>query len=359
VNSSLTVLDLEENIIGDRGAASLLKALTERNTTLTELCLSDNENISRSIGSAIEACVHANSEGIRLLGAGAKLDLSCKAIDCDSAKNIALNFEGIMPVTMRIVIGAARAKQVAIELADNTAVTTLAFNKREIGPQGCVDIADALNKNHVLTSIELNDNSIGDDGCTAMAVMLRENKVLTKVSLNGNGIGPTGAIALAETLRVNSSLRELGLGWNNVGNDGAMAIAEALRCNETLNRLNLEGNSIGDAGAMAILNALTESNCSLMWINLGDNTEISSGLQSAIDFVLASRRVLKSFCNFLVKPLDKKLMPRVIHAFQQSCFDREKLEPAHCQETGAGPIFLLVRSAALTDSKVIKVTAPS
>jgi Leucine Rich repeat len=233
-----------------------------------------------------------------------------------------------------------------MELADNTTVTTLILNKNDIRHQGCVDIANAFNKNRILMSIELNNNSIGDDGCSAMATMLRENMVLTKILLNGNRIGLAGAMALAETLRINATLRELGLGWNNVGNEGAAAIAGALRCKEALQRLDLSSNSIGDEGTKAILKALTESNSSLTSLNLEDNDDMSPVLQYHFDFALTSRRVLKSFRICLCKPLDKKLMPLVIHGLQS-------------QDTTAGPIFLLVRAAALLDSKVIKAVSPS
>jgi Ran GTPase-activating protein (RanGAP) involved in mRNA processing and transport len=322
VNSSLTELGLWQNSIGDEGAAVLLKALTECNTTLAELYLHENDNISVNIWSAIYAFVAANKAGTRLLCARADLDLSSKEIDD------------------------VQAKRVAAELADNTTVTTLVMNKNAIGRQGCIDIVDALITNRVLMSIELDDNSIGDDGCLAMAAALRENTVLTKASLDGNNIGLPGAMALADTLRVNGSLRDLGLGRNNVGTDGAAAIAEALKCNETLERLDLHANSICDEGAMVILKALKESNCSLMWLNLEENSEISLGLQNDIVFVLGSRRVLNSFCYCLCKPLDKKLLPLVVQGI-------ENQELARSQETAVGPIFLLVRGAALQDSKVI------
>jgi Ran GTPase-activating protein (RanGAP) involved in mRNA processing and transport len=176
-----------------------------------------------------------------------------------------------------------------------------------------------LNKNRVLTSIELNDNSIGDDdGCTAMAAVLQENTAPGKASLNGNRISPVDAVALAETLWINTGLRDLGLGRNYVRNEGAAAIAGALRCNTTLERLDLSSNRISDAGAMAIRKALTESNRSLAWLDLEHNAVVSRGLRKDIDFMLASRRVLKTFCHCLYKPLDKKLMPMAIRVVQQS-----------------------------------------
>jgi Ran GTPase-activating protein (RanGAP) involved in mRNA processing and transport len=335
-NASLTVLGLSDNSIGEGGASSLLKALSGCNTTLTEVYLLDNDDISETIRSAIAAFAKANRHRIRLLHARAELDLSSKSI------------------------GAVQAKRVATELADNTTVTTLVLNKNGIGHQGCVDIADALNKYHVLVSIELNDNSFGDDGCLAMATTLRQNAVLTRISLNGNYIGPAGAVALAKMLQMNTSLRELGLGRNSIGNEGAAAIAGSLRHNETLDRLDLRSNRIGSRiGALAILKALTESNCSLTWLNLQGNFTISPGLKKVIGFMLMSRQVLKSFCKCLCKPLETKLMPLVVHHVQVNSICSKETELAHSQETMAGPIFLLVRTAALNDSKVFNVAPPS
>jgi Leucine Rich repeat len=332
VNMSLTGLDLSNNNVGDEGAAVLLKALMGYNTTLTTLDLYLN-TISRTIWSTIKAFVAANESGTRLLHAGGKLDLSSKRID-----NV-------------------QAKRVAMELADNTNVTTLLLNQNKIHCQGCLDIAHALNKNRVLTSVELDYNSIGRYGCWKIATMISENTVLMKVSLNRNRIGPAGAIALAETLRINTSLRKLGLGGNNIGNKGAAAITDALRFNLTLQRLDLSSNRIRDDGALAILKALKESSRSLALLNLKGNTKISSGLQKDIGFMLASRRALKSFCKRLCKPLEKRMMPMAIQVVQESSVFCKKLECVHCQETTAGPIFLLVRALALNDSKVVNVTA--
>jgi predicted RNA binding protein with dsRBD fold (UPF0201 family) len=289
----------------------------------------DDDDFSVS-ETTVDDFVRANKAGTRLLRAGPKLDLSSKEI------------------------GDGQEERIAMELANNTTVTALVLNKNAIGHQGCMDIADALTKNRVLVSIEMNDNSIGSDGCSAIAVALRQNAVLLSVSLCGNGIGPAGTVALAETLRINASLQVLGLGRNDVGSEGVSAIAEALRRNTTLGRLDLSSNGISDEGAMTILRALTESNRTLKRLNLEDNAAILPALQERIGFVLASRRVLDSFRNCLCKPLEKGLMLLAIHGLQLALCCR----PNHLRETAAGPIFLLVRAAALQDSKVINV-APS
>jgi hypothetical protein len=88
--------------------------------------------------------------------------------------------------------------------------------------------------------------------------------------------------------------------------------------------------------AAAIFKALTESNCSLTWLNLKRNAEISQRLQSDVDFVLAPCQVLKSFCDHLCKPPDKKLIPFVISGLQLSSVCRENPELVRSQETRTG-----------------------
>jgi Leucine Rich repeat len=244
-------------------------------------------------------------------------------------------------------------------LADNTAVTMLLLSDNYVGDEECVDFAAALIKNRVLTSIGLDENLIGDDGCSSIASALRANTVLTRISLNGNKIGEAGGMALAETLRINASLQELGLGRNRIGNGGTIAIADALKFNTAMDRLDLSDNAISDEGALALLTALERSNHSLTSLNLDNNPEISPVLQKAIGFILASRVVLNSFRKCLPRPLEKQMIPLVIHAVRRNSFYHEKLELAPRQKCGAGPLFLLVRAAALSDSKIIKVTAPS
>jgi hypothetical protein len=95
----------------------------------------------------------------------------------------------------------------------------------------------------------------------------------------------------------------------------------------------------------------------LTQLNLEANAKISPGLQKDIDFVLASRQVLKSFCRYLCKPLEKKLIPLAIRGLllNSSC-DRNP-DLVHYQESKAGPILLLVRAAVLNEAKVVKVAA--
>jgi hypothetical protein len=70
-----------------------------------------------------------------------------------------------------------------------------------------------------------------------------------------------------------------------------------------------------------------------------------------------SRQLLKSFCKFLCKPLEKKLVPLVIRGLLLNSICEQVPELVQSQEARTGPILLLVRAAALNDSKVVNVAA--
>jgi NLR family CARD domain-containing protein 3 len=245
-------------------------------------------------------------------------------------------------------IDAEGAKVIANDLADNTKVTALVLSKNAISDEGCEAFADALIWNETLLSIWLDDNGIGDIGSLAIAEAIQENDVLSTLILNGNNIGPEGAVAL---VNANSNLILLGLSRNNLGDEGTAAIADALTGNTTLSSLDLDGNNISDIGATALLKVLMEyKNCTLLSLQLEDNPSISPALRKAIDFVLASRTALHSLSKKLDKPLEEKCIEYAIQVENQ----RDRFSMA-----AASAIFYLVKAAAVSDPKVIKLVTPS
>jgi Leucine Rich repeat len=155
---------------------------------------------------------------------------------------------------------------------------------------------------------------------------------------------------------MNACLRELGLGQNNIGNDGAVAIADALRCTETLERPDLCGNTISDEGATAILKASAGGSCSLTWMNLEDNDDISSVLWTGIH----NARVFNCSMNNLLNPLEEMLIPLVVQALHQDNFFPKKPRlVARRIPAAAVRIFYLARTAPRNDSNVVEFPPPA
>jgi NLR family CARD domain-containing protein 3 len=389
INTSLTILAMENTSIGDNGtdalaealkrkttmktlglsfhgngATAILKTLAECNTTLLNLYwhnIDDDDDGEDNDGddgeddndddgedddydgeesgtlSAINDIVAANRVGVRLLHAGAELDLSSNGID------------------------ARLAATVSEDLAGNAVETKLLLRKNDIGDRGSAEIATALVMNRTLQSIGLEENGIGDAGCSALARALTENSVLSELFLNGNNIGQVGATALAEALHIGTALQQLRLGCNSITDDGALAIADTLKSNTRLKRLDLDGNRISNRAAMMLLKTLKESNITLVQLNLGDNADITEPLLDDIKGVLGSRWVLSSFLKHMLKPLQKGAIPLAVQVVHRSMYSGgEGMPTLRGKAAGcAGFVFHLVQAASSNKSKVIEEAGPS
>ncbi|XP_078381722.1 uncharacterized protein LOC144664461 isoform X8 [Oculina patagonica] len=236
-NSSLTVLHLSDNNIGDHGAAGLAEAL-QNNTSLTALHLSGNNIGVHGAAGLAEAL--QNNTSLTVL-------------------HLSVN-----------IIGDHGATGLAEALQNNTSLTGLDLSDNNFGDHGDTGLAEALQNNTSLTVLNLYSNNIGDHGATGLAEALQNNTSLTVLYLSGNNIGDHGAAGLAEALQNNTSLTELDLSGNNIGDHGATGLAEALQNNTSLTVLDLTNNNIGDHGAAGLAEAL-QNNTSLTELDLSGN----------------------------------------------------------------------------------------
>ena len=95
---------------------------------------------------------------------------------------------------------------------------------------------------------------------------------LRELYIGRNGLYDEGAELLSKGLAKTSSLKVLSV-WNcNIFTKGAIALANALSKNTSLEILDLASNSIGDDGATEFVDVLTNSNETLKYLNLQENT---------------------------------------------------------------------------------------
>ncbi|KAF9322929.1 hypothetical protein BG006_001946 [Podila minutissima] len=183
-NSTLTILNLDQNLIGDSGAQALAAAL-RTNSTLTSLDL----------------------------------------------RSIEIGFRGVQALSAA--------------LRTNSTLASLDLRANRIGDKKAQVLFEALKTNSTLTTVNLDQNSTGDSGAQAVSEALKMNSTLTTLNLDQNSIGGDGVQALAETLKTNSTLTTLELWSNNIGDSGAQVLSEALKSNSTLTTLELWSNKIG------------------------------------------------------------------------------------------------------------------
>jgi len=201
---SLKVLRLKGNRIGNRGVQAL-EFLFRSSSTLEELDLSENCIGSKGAASVLES-LGQNKVGIPLknlnLAQNEIWDLSGNSHHHQSSHTKTGNNKS-----------KENHQRSYSFLHTNSTILELNLDGNCLHDEGAEFVADALHLN-------------------------RHNCVLKKLYLGYNGIGDSGTIALAKTLESNTSLRILGLAENDITNTGARALLSALAVNVSMKEIS-------------------------------------------------------------------------------------------------------------------------
>eukprot|EP00923_Selenidium_pygospionis_P044847 GHVN01077442.1.p1 GENE.GHVN01077442.1~~GHVN01077442.1.p1 ORF type:complete len:405 (-),score=58.61 GHVN01077442.1:69-1283(-) len=160
--SALKVLELECNLVGDKGAEAIANLL--KVTRLEQLRLSGNPIEIRGVVAIGEALGLNDSLTHLKLG-------PCYAGD-----------EG--------------ATAIASSLAHHPTLSSLELNSSKIGPPGAVALAAAVEHNRSLVRLSLYNNCIEDEGGIAFARALNKAETLRYLYLCNNFLTPTGMEAI-------------------------------------------------------------------------------------------------------------------------------------------------------------------
>ena len=296
-SSSLHWLDLSLNRIGDEGAAALVSSLDSRSnfklhlfgncisdSIITMVCSNNNRellqtlDITNCIGDVGLACIDSLMKEWTPPLSTVKTLHTLYLQSCSNSPN--------------------GSKCVANIVSRFTSLQSVSLIDMNICDEGVRLFSGSLQWRFISVLI-LSHNRIGDDGARAIADALRGCDVLSVLDLSGNGIQDAGAEALSEALRC-CKLQRLSLASNCIGDDGARAIAHFLQGCEVLSVLDLSGNGIQDAGTEALSEALRS--CKLQRLSLASNCMGPSGalaVAGVLKHVYKSLDTLDLSCNRL------------------------------------------------------------
>eukprot|EP01012_Entosiphon_sulcatum_P022744 TRINITY_DN27735_c0_g1_i1.p1 TRINITY_DN27735_c0_g1~~TRINITY_DN27735_c0_g1_i1.p1 ORF type:complete len:1123 (+),score=337.23 TRINITY_DN27735_c0_g1_i1:119-3487(+) len=274
-NTTTTMLNLTNNLIGDGGARALAEVL-RTNRTLKVLGLSNNNITMYGAKALSEALVvngtvtDINLANNRIGTEGAKFILACLE-HCHSV--VALNLElndiagalldeiedavelNLLPLTLKRLLPSLRANDEKIRALDFSQ-----SDGRYHTDKSVKTLARALRMNTVVTRVDLSHNNVGNQGAAALADVLKANHVLTAMDLSYNAVGNRGSKDLAEALGVNRSLSSLNLDNNNVSDQGCTAFVQALQTNHTVKVLTLFNNKVSPECLEQLINACRVNN---------------------------------------------------------------------------------------------------
>ncbi len=225
MNSSIKILDLTRNNIGDEGGRSIAYSLAFHNSTLEELRLGAT-NIGIDTGEILKEAM-INNKTLR------KLNL---ADICHRRRSGVPN----------------SGKQ----LIEDSRISNIVMTSIGIG---------LAHSN--LVYLNLSSNLINTDTLKVIAKSLETNNKLEKLKLKLNELTNEDGIYLADAIRVNRTLVELDLWHNNLEYDGILAILVALKDNPNtrITKLSLDYNTRSNDSNhyRRILNEYASSNLSL------------------------------------------------------------------------------------------------
>ena len=202
--SSLKILDIADNNIGDKGIAHIANALLT-NTLLKQLSV-QNCDIS---GLGAESLARA-------------LAVNCSLEELDISHNN---------------IGDNGIAHIATILQSNTTLESLFINRCGMSSLGTESIARALAVNRSLKELVINSENIGDDGVAHIAQLLRTNNSTLEILCIGkdqhpelskfdddtnHGLTDTAVLSLATCLATNTSLKHLIIRWCSTEPDSAL-----------------------------------------------------------------------------------------------------------------------------------------
>ncbi|MCE5316535.1 MAG: hypothetical protein LLG04_04130 [Parachlamydia sp.] len=347
-NSTLTALDLSDNLISDDGIVEIAQAL-ESSRSLKSLTLAKNKlspsNVSglgaagiKALAKAIErnSCLehlelsHNNltAAGIIHLSNGLRSNTALQSLDLSN--NSQIGDEG----------GIALAQSLKL----NKTIIRLDLSNTGIGDRTILEIAAAIDNHPSLQILHLAGNS-GNSGfsgtrdgnavvtysktsgvCTpgarALAKVLENNRVVRVLDLNQCSIDTEGMLVIAKALENNAALRSLHVSNNGINNAVAILIANAVAANSCLRSLNLQGCWFGDEGFAALARALC-TNTELMMLDVRNNDAGTVGLIALAD-ALEKNFTIKSL--YLGGKFEDAGVMAVVKALARNVRLSEKLE---------------------------------
>ena len=233
--TSLQVLSLSRNSIGDRGAVKLIRTLCDSKTPLRHLYLNSTD-VSENCCTFLVNLL--SSTDLK------KLDISKNNL---SSSSVAFTMNGIQQrnTIETLEISASNfSKENCTSLASvlqqpMCQLKWLDIENCQIKSDGAIQLAAGLTNNKSLENIYLSDNPIGEDGAVALGEAITNNVVLKILYMCNCEITSKGFAKLASSLSKNTKLQTLWISDNQTGIEGARAVSKMIAHNKTLKELSI------------------------------------------------------------------------------------------------------------------------
>lgn len=327
-HSSLSVLDLGFNEIGDAGCEALAVYAIAGNLTLETLYLAGNQIKEKGALSIAGAILHGTGLTTLHLSANRIGANGIKAVAGAIAKNDSYvssntnisNTTDCVRSMCRLHLDSTDIEPdgfIAIPgmLLSNCSLRSLSVSNCNVEDTDMLILAQALsqNKKIPLEDLFLSGNQITCAGVESLMNAIWGSKTLKRIKLDNNRLQDRGAQLCAVVL-TSIPLEVLDLSFNRITTVGLKALMKNISENDSLKSLGLCGITIDQNASKAVSYALAY-NCSLQAIYL-DNTNAGFAAQRYIvaGIVSNQKSSLKTFTGFELSRKFKFMFLNINHS---------------------------------------------
>ena len=147
-----------------------------------------------------------------------------------------------------------------------------------IGYKGIESLTKAFQaKECNIISLNLSSNPIEDKGIKVLTEGLRDNDKIVSLNLSGTKISDKGALYISKWLKLNNNnINSLEISWNDITDDGAKDLFKAI-INKAKMYFNLSSNKITDVGINDLVDIVEAKPNKAVSINLDHNNISNQG----------------------------------------------------------------------------------
>lgn len=300
VHRSLVLLDLGFNNFGDDGAKALASAMTQaaksfNKATLRTLYLAGNligEDGALAIadfirqGSRLRKLYMTGNRigpgGVQALTEAIMEDELCRKNDPQSEEE-----EDENPANDEVKGTCTKTNFEGMQ--------ELFLGGTGMNSMGCQAVSRLLERTSCLRVISLPNCNMGDDEVALLASSIKLNKAILPVEsiqLSFNSMTHKGLETLTNAVWGSSSLKELKLDNNEIGDRGAHQVAAILPAMKSLEVLDVGFNAIKAAGLNVLMKAIADTNHIQSLSISGNDVDVASA--KAVAYALAFNQSLRS-----------------------------------------------------------------
>jgi Ran GTPase-activating protein (RanGAP) involved in mRNA processing and transport len=301
-NVGLQVLDLSHNEIAPAGGRALAAGLAANQRTPLSTLMLDGCNIGdMGVGAIAAALLHSPTLRTHMH----TLSIQRTGVSALGASKLAAAIAihssqlRTLDLSHNRAVGDRGATKVFEALLTNKHLRNLVLANCGISEMAAGTLATALGQNTRLNTLSIAGNKLLSEGGFLLGTAIEQNKGLFSIDANQASIGDRGAESIGRALKKNVRLTHLYLSSNGIGDKGAAAIARGVEHNPSLTLMALLGNNIGAVGVNAFVKKL-KYNGVLASLPLSKN-KMNAG---------ALRKLKAMFTNTAIEERRKKFPPR-------------------------------------------------